>query len=200
MCGLISDLFESMTRRYPEDRVRLEDIKHHPWFAKQTDSKEAFQKALLDRIHQVNETFKQHAYKTIGAVKQKHSASQTNLESEPQDKSTAEVPEHVYKMMLDHKQKTRKLRLELGNGVTMTSSQCSSKSSKSSKSQDEDQCAGDVSPSDIGAGALKKATAGDPVKTLKPKGVLAGSNSLQRPEICWSSSSSDNDDTSSNPN
>lgn len=185
-----------MTRRYPEDRIRLEDVKHHPWFAKQTDSKDAFQKALLDRITAVNESLKQQAYKTLGALKQKQTSGQANLDGDS-DSSTGEVTDHLHKVMLDYKQKTRKLRQEVSNSTTVTSSQSSS---KSSKSQEEEQGPADLSPSETGQKGLKKAMSKLAVaeKAKKAQSVLKpGIKGPSRPEGYWSSSSSDTEETCS---
>lgn len=185
-----------MTRRYPEDRIRLEDVKHHPWFAKQADSKDAFQKALIERITVVNESLKQQAYKTLGALKQKQ-ASTPGPSDGDSDSSVGEVTDHLHKVMLDYKQKTRKLRQELSQPTTTTSSQSSS---KSSKSQEEEHTAGDLSPSETTQQAHKKASSklAGVEKTKKAQLLLKpGLSGPVRPENYWSSSSSDTEETCS---
>jgi hypothetical protein len=129
-----------MTRRYPEDRISLFEIKKHPWVNSFSEHSEHFQKVMSEKVEIVSKQLRTEALKVVDKnshhkdfnVKHEHLA----------------VPEHLKKLMLEFKQKTKKTRKECLN--------LAHTSSKSSSQDDSGVCESEEKPRKLKPGCMKQ--------------------------------------------
>lgn len=117
------DLFERMTRRYPEDRITMLEIRKHPWVNCKVEPPESFFNIMSEKVNVVSQVIKQQALKTLD----KYSCLKGEFSSHSTAKNeAAQVPDHLKKLMLEYKSKTKKTRKDCLS-LVHTSSKSSSK-------------------------------------------------------------------------
>lgn len=128
-----------MTRRYPEDRISLLEIKKHPWVNQYTEPADHFVKTMIEKVEVVSKHLRAEALKV--AEKNSHSK---DFGAKHEHHA---IPEHLRKLMLEFKQKTKKARKECLHLVHT--------SSKSSSQDDSGVCESEEKPRKLHPGNLK---------------------------------------------
>jgi serine/threonine protein kinase len=128
------DLIEKLMRRFPEDRITIPEIRKHPWMNIPDESSANFYGVMSSKVKTVAEGFRSQAMKKI----EKH------LTQPLGSPTPGTLPsDHLRKLMLEYKNKTRELRNAFKaqvNSITpnIDSSKSSSKSNEDSAGADSE--------------------------------------------------------------
>lgn len=122
-----------MTRRYPEDRISLAEIKKHPWTNSSVEPLESFFITMSQKVAIVSQVIRNQAIKAV----EKFSCVKDNISAQSHSKADQYgLPDQLKKVMIEYKQKMRKIRIE-SLALVHTSSKSSSQDDSAGFDQEE---------------------------------------------------------------